>query len=124
MSNVSLEQLRKLRARAERALTYAGKDLFPFLNKDGLTFVRTPTSLKNVDDVNVTTTCSCLMALSLTDQTALVYDKPRERVPTAFRELVRAPWMSSGLTENNPFTTALVIRTLGFLIEDNLLPKE
>src|SRR5262249_3998555 len=92
--------------------------------EDGLTFVRTPTSAKNVDDVNVTTTCSCLMALSLTDQAGVVYDDPRVNVPAAFRALVSAPWMSSGLTENNPFTTALVIRTLGFLLKGNMLPKD
>jgi ATPase family associated with various cellular activities (AAA) len=119
MSNVSVETLRTLRAQAEELLKHAGKDLSSFLNDDGLTFLRTPESPRRANDVNVTTTCSCLMALALTDQFKNVYTDGdwKGQATAAFDKLVRAPWMSSGLTENNAFTTTLVIRTLGFLLE-------
>jgi hypothetical protein len=37
--------------------------------------------------------------------------------------IIHAPWMSSGLTANNAFTTTLVIRTFGFLEKEGLLSK-
>ena len=58
-----------------------------------MTFRRKPESKSIADDVNVTTTCSCLMALA----------------------------QCSGLTENNAFSTTLVLRTVGLLVETKLL---
>lgn len=122
MSEVSVAALRALRAQAEELLKYAGEDLFPFLNDDGLTFLRTPESPRGTKDVNVTTTCSCLMSLALTDQFKSVYKVGdcEAQAEAAFNRLVQAPWMSSGLTENNAFTTTLVIRTLGFFSETDI----
>ena len=134
MSDVGIEKLRTLRRRSDELLKWAGQDLRAFLNKDGLTFVRTAESPRVKGDVNVTTTCSCLMALALSGHETNVYrsknddDDPaiyaKGKVGEAFDELVKAPWMSSGLTENNAFTTSLVIRTLGFLRQRDLISAE
>src|SRR5260370_27836321 len=118
MPTLDLRKSRDLRSRAEKLLGYLGKDLHPFLQNDGLTFRRTPDSRRDSLDVNVTTTCSCLMALTLTNRLEEFYvpnEKEEARtqiangkVSKAFRKVVDAPWMSSGLTENNAFTTTLV----------------
>ena len=46
-----------------------------------------------------------------------------EKAKNAFKLLTAAPWRSSGLTENNAFTTTLVLRALGFLVEAGVLPQ-
>jgi hypothetical protein len=117
-----LRRLRALRTRADKLLQHTDA-LSAFLNEDKLTFVRTPESLRIKDDVNVTTTCSCLMALALTDQIGTVYKNGAVGAANAFKKLIDAPWMSSGLTENNAFTTTLVIRTLGFLCEEGIVDR-
>src|ERR1035437_2862572 len=121
MSEVSLNTLRQLRARAQKLLEHLQKDLKPFVKTDG-TFRRTPDSPSKTDDVNVTTTCSCLMALALTNTFKEFYKgRPDNNASTIFRSVVKAPWMSSGLTANNAFSTALVLRTFGFLEAEGLL---
>ncbi len=86
--------------------------------------MRTPESQSAPDDVNVTTTCSCLMALSLTRKMDEFYGKTYKEIASEiFNNLLEAPWMSSGLTENNAFTTTLVLRTFGFLVDVDVLPS-
>src|SRR5208282_2600592 len=124
MSEVSLKVLRQLRDRASSLLGNIVKDLTPFKKDDG-TFRRKPDSRSPAWDINVTTTCSCLMALALSDQFRAFYKEegkaatpPEQRAALIFRQLLEAPWMSSGLTDNNAFTTALVLRAYGFLHEE------
>jgi hypothetical protein len=123
MPEIELERLRALRRRAETLLSTLGSDLKPFCHehkKNG--FLRKPDSASDPDDVNVTTTCSCLMALALADKLSEFYtDSGGATAAEVFAKLVAAPWMSSGLTENNAFTTTLVLRTLGFLVESKAL---
>lgn len=115
MPEVSLNTLRQLRTRARKLLGNVATDLKPFVKGDG-TFRRTPESPANAGDVNVTTTCSCLMALALTDTLVRFYkENPKNTASNIFRLVIAAPWMSSGLTANNAFTTTLVLRTFGFL---------
>jgi len=125
MSEVTLKRLRELRDRATALQENVLADLEPFVKNEDGTFRRKPDSPTLVGDVNVTTTCSCLMALALTKQFAKFYglSKPDiEKKSTAvFARIANAPWMSSGLTANNAFTTTLVLRTLGFLIEEELV---
>lgn len=126
MLAVDLDRLRKLRAKAAELLRSIETDLRPFLHDDGETFRRKPDSPSVQGDVNVTTTCSCLMALALSNEFRKFYseDKASGESPKAqsvFGKLVRAPWMSSGLTANNAFTTTLVLRAYGFLVERGLL---
>ncbi len=124
MSEVSLIELRKIRARAKNLLGYFQTDLRHFVKADG-TFRRKPDSVSPDGDVNVTTTCSCLMALALTGNFQKFFRNycggiSADRV---FETLIGAPWMSSGLNGNNAFTTTLVLRTFGFFIEDELFGK-
>ncbi len=124
MSEVFLTRLRNLRERARALLRSALTDLRPFAKDDG-TFRRKPDSPSIEDDVNVTTTCSCLMGLALTNNFREFYGKATVKEASAiFRSVVDAPWMSSGLTANNAFTTTLVLRTFGFLEEEGLFGRQ
>jgi hypothetical protein len=129
MSEVPLSKLRQLRQRASLLLENVQIDLTPFVKNDG-TFRRKPDSPSTEGDVNVTTTCSCLMALALTNNFHKFYEDKFKNLPkdsskkgaeAILRSVVEAPWMSSGLTANNAFTTTLVLRTFGFLEEEDLL---
>ncbi len=66
MPEVNLITLRRLRERARALLRSTLTDLRPFAKADG-TFRRKPDSPSIDDDVNVTTTCSCVMALAGTN---------------------------------------------------------
>jgi len=126
MPDVELKRLRELRARAEVLLATLVSDLKPFQHDQEINgFRRKPDSPSDPDDVNVTTTCSCLMALTLSGKLDDFYNqKSKEIVSAMFQKLLGAPWMSSGLAENNAFTTTLIIRLLGFLVEGGVLPVE
>lgn len=120
MSETDLLRLRSLRDRAKTLLKTISTDLQPFVKTDG-TFRRKPDSPNIADDVNVTTTCSCLMALAAANGFAEFYKKKDiVYADSIFKKMVTAPWMSSGLTANNAFTTSLMIRTFGFLLEEAL----
>jgi len=125
MSDMDLKRLRKLRSRAEVLLNSLVSDLTPFRHKlEAHGFRRKPDSDSIQDDVNVTTTCSCLMSLALPDKLEEFYGhESRKMVRNIFYKVLNAPWMSSGLTENNAFTTTLVIRLLGFLVEAGAMPS-
>jgi ATPase family associated with various cellular activities (AAA) len=122
VTEIDIEKLRDLRNRAETLLGTLVSDLEPFRHKvleNG--FVRKPDSDSDPDDVNVTTTCSCLLALALSNKFRNLYgEKYSETASQIFEKLFEAPWMSSGLSENNAFTTTLVIRTFGFLVESEI----
>jgi hypothetical protein len=121
MPDIELERLRRLRRRAAALVQTLVSDLKPFCHVQKMNgFVRKPDSPSDPEDVNVTTTCSCLMALALAGKLSEFY--PPDGPPSAtevFRKLLTAPWMSSGLAENNAFTTTLVVRTFGFLVESS-----
>lgn len=126
MADIDLERLRGLRRRAEVLLSTLVQDLEPFRHKTRKNgFVRKPDSDSDPDDVNVTTSCSCVMALALTDKFKELYSDCSNTIASEiFQELVKAPWMSSGLSENNAFTTTLGPRTFGFLVGANILKPE
>lgn len=126
MPEVSLDVLRGLRDRASSLLRNIVSDLTPFKKEDG-TFRRKPDSRSPAWDTNVTTTCSCLMALASTDKFRSFFKEdgspsitPAQWAAKVFQTLLDAPWMSSGLTENNAFTTTLVLRAYGFLEQEHL----
>lgn len=125
MPEIELHRLRKLRRRTEILQGTLVPDLIPFRHKNHENgFIRKPDSNSDSGDVNVTTTCSCLMALALTDKLSDFYpDSENVTANEIFQKLLEAPWMSSGLAENNAFTTALVIRTFGFLNETQALKE-
>jgi SpoVK/Ycf46/Vps4 family AAA+-type ATPase len=128
MPELTLKRLRDVRHRAKDLLRFADADLRPFLHKlDKETFRRKPESPSVEKDVNVTTTCSCLMALALSDSFRKFYEiendeaKAKDKARSIFNRLIEAAWMSSGLTANNAFSTTLVLRTYGFFKEEQLL---
>ena len=124
MPEIDLARLRDLRRRADTLLQTLLSDLKPFRHDDEKKgFLRKPDSASDPDDVNVTTTCSCLMALALTRKIRDFYGESTDRTTSdILKNIVAAPWMSSGLPENNAFTTTLVIRTLGLLIDVDAVP--
>src|SRR5437773_4587634 len=127
MPEIALERLRRLRSDAKSLFETLHRDLELFCHsRPNHGFRRTPTSESLQNDVGVTTTCSCLMALALADKLDAVYgqEKGRDTGSAIFENLLEAPWMSSGLPENNAFTTTLVLRLLGFLVEGTSLKPE
>lgn len=123
MPEIELRRLRNLRHQAEGLLATLPSDLTPFRHEQELNgFRRKPNSESSPDDVNVTTTCSCLMSLALSGKLKDLYGKGGEvKVKATFERLLDAPWMSSGLTENNAFTTTLMIRLFGLLVDSEVL---
>src|ERR1700734_2477590 len=102
MPDKDLQRLRALRFRAEALSRTLADDLKPFRAEDQkLGFRRTPTSkrdLKVAIDVNVTTTCSCLMALAMCGQLKTFYgDDYKTIVGQVFNNLIEAEWKSSAL---------------------------
>jgi hypothetical protein len=126
MAEISLKRLRDLRDRARAFSDHIVTDLSPFTKEDG-TFRRLPDSRSVPGDINITTTCSCLMALALTDLFRDFYEKrtpktsPEKTAEKLLRVLLSEPWMSSGLADNNAFTTTLVLRAYGFLTSEGLI---
>jgi hypothetical protein len=124
MPEIELTRLRQLKRRAETLLGTLVDDLKPFKHgvDDAHGFRRTPESKSVEDDVNVTTTCSCLMSLALSGRLSKVYGKKYEEpLKEILDRLLRAPWMSSGLGENNAFTTSLMLRLIGFLVKEGVI---
>ena len=119
MPDIELKRLRDLRRKAERLRSTLVSDLKPFVHaieKNG--FRRKPDSESIKEDVNVTTSCSCLMGLTLYRKVSEFYGKGyKQKISDIFTNLIKSPWMSSGLPEDNAFTTTLMIRLYGFLIE-------
>lgn len=127
MPDKELQRLRSLRFQADQMLRTLVDDLKPFRAADEkLGFRRTPTSTPKSgleNDVNVTTTCSCLMALAMFGKLEKFYGPKYQSIVTEIlQNVIRAPWKSSGLTENNAFTTTLVLRCYGFLREAQCAP--
>ncbi len=127
MAEIKLKELREIRRRAQELLRSVDTDIKPFLHqKDKETFRRKPESESIEGDVNVTSSCSCLMSLALSNSFCKFYDvedatKANQKAKSILDRIIDAPWMSSGLTANNAFSTALVLRTYGFLKQEGLL---
>lgn len=126
MDKTTIDRLRKLRKKANDLATTLVKDLKPFLHeKDEITFRRLPNSDSELGDVGITTTCSCLMSLSMADKIPEFYgERFRDRLARAFNRVVKGRWESSGLLEPNSFTPTIVLRTAGFLRDNNLLSPD
>lgn len=123
MLDLDLAEIRRLGADAVSLLSHQADDLAAFLNaKDTLTYRRLPEQPSKRGDVKVTSSCSCLMSLTLSKQLHRVYEEnPTESAKRAFQRIYNASWRSSGLGLNNAFSTVLVIRTFGLLVEADVL---
>src|SRR5260370_40492913 len=123
MSDSELADIRRLRAHAAAWLSLQPEDLAAFLNEtDRLTYRRLPEQPSIRGDVKVTSSCSCLMSLTLSKRLHRVYEKdPRVSARRAFERIYNASWRSSGLGLNNAFSTVLVLRPFGLLVEPSVI---
>ncbi|HEV2331046.1 MAG TPA: ATP-binding protein [Verrucomicrobiae bacterium] len=124
--DLDLDELRDLRGMAKTLCDTVVEDLASFIHqRDGQTFVRLPTSEHRKNDVGVTVSCSCLMGLSITgklDSFQARLDKRKWSPNKCFEMILETNrWTSSGLTKMNAFTSALVLRTFGMLVEKGRL---
>jgi hypothetical protein len=111
-SILSLERLRSLRA-LTNGIGKLADDLKPFLHDDDETFRRLPTDPSRPNDIRVTGTASCLMALSLASKLGAVYGKKYKKVCTrVFQRIAKVPWQSSNLPECNAFTATVLLRAI------------
>ncbi len=59
-----------------------------------------------------------MMSLALAGKIEDFFGTKGNAIATStFKGLLEAPWMSSGLIENNAFTTTLILRLFGFMVE-------
>jgi hypothetical protein len=125
MSELDLSNIRRLRGDALELVAHNGADISQFLHKkDRLTFRRRPEQKSTKGDVKVTTSCSCLMSLALGSKLEQVYPKKtKESAKRAFLRIFRASWRTAGLGLNNAFSTVLVIRAFGMLVEAGVIEK-
>jgi hypothetical protein len=86
-------------------------DLKPFQHADNETFRRLPTDPSKKDDIGVTGTASCLMALTLARKLSNFYgDRYEEVCKKVFQRIGEVPWRSSLLGECNAFTVTMILR--------------
>ncbi len=123
--DTSLDTLRSLRSKASHLLGRVTDDLGAFCHHDDeVTFRRLPDQESKPGDVDITTTCSCLMALSLSNSLEKYFEKDwQTKVRESFEKVFDSKWesKSSGLSLNNPFSTVMVLRTAGFLTAAGVL---
>src|SRR5688572_920761 len=120
----SLQRLRELRSWAERINSSLVRDLKPFEGTENPVFLRLPSS----DQIgNVTTTCSCLMALLTCGKLDEFFDSSADGVQAKIWEIlthgIKGTWKSSGLDEKNAFSSLIVLRTVGLFRVANLVDE-
>jgi hypothetical protein len=117
----AIQNLRELRKKAASINATLVDDLKPFFVTDALVFRRLPTG--SDDKGNVTNTCSCLMALATAEKlldffkvhpTPSIVDA-QVRITEIFENAVKTEWTSSGLKDDNAFSSLIVLRTAGLL---------
>ena len=126
---VLIESLRQLRKDAQR-LNSGLVDRLKHFRKDNNSFKTLPdspvgTDIQGAPDISVASTCTVLMA-------ALGFEEDkREKLLTnrdiadVFKTSVEVgKWASSGLDDGNAFTTAMLVRCAGFVVEANILKAE
>ncbi|HZM06593.1 MAG TPA: ATP-binding protein [Candidatus Saccharimonadales bacterium] len=125
MPDIDLGDIRRVRANALDLLSYQTTDIEAFFNsQDFLTFRRLPQQSSKRGDVKVTSSCSCLMSLALSKQFRAFNkhnESTKKAAKRAFQRIYNASWRSSGLGLNNAFSTTMVIRTFGLLVEAGIL---
>jgi hypothetical protein len=118
-----VETLRQMRQDASRLNSSLVERLKPFQKRNG-SFKTLPDSKpkrqkKGIPDISVASTCTVLMAAVAAgkhEQKHKLFNK-RSAIEIFEEAAVKATWGSSGLKDGNAFTTAIVIRCAGFLVE-------
>jgi hypothetical protein len=124
-------ELRQLRTDVLRLNSGLVKRLKPFQKIDG-SFKTLPISKDKskelgAQDISVASTCTVLMAAIGVGKAAIGGDKEdrlldEETIREVFRKtVVEAKWGSSGLDDGNAFTTAMLVRSAGFVVEAKIL---
>src|SRR3989442_10015620 len=117
MDTEVIRKLRRLRQKATDLHSTIIEDLQPFFLPERLLFKRLPSG--SDDKGNVTNTCSCLMALVTTDMSTDFLraslelksaNEAQSKLSEIFEKAVRSEWMSSGLADDNAFTSLIVLR--------------
>src|SRR6266496_1785223 len=118
----AIEKLRSLRKKAMDINASLVDDLRPFFVADKNVFRRLPSGSDTKG--NVTNTCSCLMALAISyngaeffkiTRTSKSNTDPLVKLTSVFQKAVTSEWTSSGLNDDNAFSSLLVLRTAGLL---------
>lgn len=129
MDKDTIDRMRNLREKTRGLNKTIKEDLEKFLHeKDEVTFRRLPWSPSDENDVGITTTSTCLMALAVTGELIDFYDGDMSKTQKAFEMIMKGDkndkWISSKLDPCNAFTTTLVLRTFGFLKQKSALDKK
>ena len=121
----SIQRLRQLRKQASLLNATLIADLKPFFEPDHLVFRRLPPGDSDSDlKGNVTNSCSCLMTLAIADKIIDFFrlfwpvkseGDLRKQITRLFKNAVQSEWTSSGLPDDNAFTSLIVLRTAGLL---------
>ena len=125
-----IAELRGLRLDTRRLNSSLVERLRPFRKTDG-SFKTLPDSRKKkhrkrTPDISVASTCTVLLAAITSGK----YEKRHKLFETKsateiFKQaVVKANWGSSGLEDGNAFTTAIVVRTAGFMVQRGVLPAK
>jgi hypothetical protein len=123
---VLIEELRQLRKDAQRLNSSMVERLKPFQKKNG-SFKTLPQSREKKEtarkpDISVASTCTVLMAAILAGQKVHKSLFDVRSISDVFRKSVTdANWGSSGLTDGNAFTTAIVVRSAGFVVNAGIM---
>jgi hypothetical protein len=129
-----IEKLRQLRIDTRRLNSTLVERLKPFQKSDG-SFKTLPDSKDRskelgadaAQDISVASTCTVLMAAIGAGKAAIGADKKdklfdEDTIRDVFRKsVVNAKWASSGLRDGNAFTTAMLIRTAGFVVAARMM---
>jgi hypothetical protein len=128
------EELRRMRRDAIRLSSSVLEHLKAFQqDDDSFNTLPPPKSKPRSEDPNISvgSTCTALMALlstrthkQLWSRIKGVQEKTPLNIGGLFAEVVKAKWESSGLPDGNAFTTALVVRTAGFVVQGRILTSD
>jgi hypothetical protein len=125
-----LKDLRQMRKDAIRLNSSIVEHLKSFQqDDDSFSTLPPPISKPRSEDRNISiaSTCTALMALVATrtheqlwSKKKGVQDKTPINIGKLFEEVVKSRWQTSGLPDGNAFTTALVVRTGGFIAQGRI----
>lgn len=122
-NRLDLDEIRLLRQRARSVSRTAVSDLQPFLREND-TFKRLPLH-RGARAVDIATTCTALMCIASLpphDRTDIhAVEVVRNSLDEIFK---RKLWKSSNLEDGNPFTTLIVLRTVGTVLAAGLISQK
>lgn len=121
--NMQIADLRELRRKTKAIYGDLQRDLEAFQQSNG-GFATLPPPEGN--KIHVTTTCTALMALSAARLIDKVFpsESRGKAITSVFERVVRYEWKSEGLKKDNPFSSALVLRAAGFLVDAKKIDRE